>query len=50
VATVMRGDSFSGHSTPAFSIGIRCGSVCICSRMSNSTSPSASEATMAWRR
>ena len=27
----------------AFSIGIRCGSVCICTRMSSSTSPSASD-------
>ncbi len=45
-----RGESRSGHSTALFSIGIRNGSVCTWSRMSNSTSCFASVATIASRR
>jgi len=50
VATETRGDSFSGHSTAAFSMGIRNGSVCSWMRKSSSTSPPFRDFTMASRR
>ena len=50
VAAGMNGDSFSDQRTDAFSIGIRCGSVCTCTRRSNSTSCRASVSAMLSRR
>ena len=43
-----RGDSVSGHSTAAFSMGMRNGSVCSCTRKSRSTSPARNAVTMLW--